>query len=511
MKRILFFLLVPILFESNTMAQDGNDPVSYSNLALQLSSQYYNGDAATGLFPSVANANGYGSYLDNPASVALIKENYFNFSLANNRYERENVYQNNLVLTEYNATKLGNMGVVYKLPTSQGSFVMGAGYNRINNQNMRTRLDARNNQSTITDAFREPTSDYYDIAFNTFAIDWGDTDSTYLESIFRIGLPNYPGIDQNADISLQTNMGEYSAFFGTEFRKGLFVGVSVGLTGGTYTYRRDFLEDDSQNDYNANIIPSDNPNEYTDIDKILTHDEIDADIVAFSLRTGLIYEVSPNLNIGLSYLIPSTMVIRESYYSSIRTELDDGSTPFESDFASNEDYEYRIKKPGQLNAGISLQNIGKFDLAFSGEMINYANLRLDLISGNNISYDDDVVLRRKQDDLDAFMENNYNLVINLKTSLGYQVADDFKVKLGYAYFPGKSQVFEADRNVLSGGISTKVAKNIILDLNGQYSFWDDRSVEYNYYDYSSNIARSEVVDQQVNTVKFMAGLKFYFD
>lgn len=509
MKRILFFLLVPFLLPSySVFAQDGNNPVSYSNLALQFSAQNYNGDAATGLFPTAANVHGYGSFLDNPASMALVEKNYFNVSVANNRFESENSYLSNSLTTEGNATKLGNMGVVYKLPTLQGSFVLGAGYNRTNNQHMNARLDARNNQSAITDAFREPSSDYHDIAFNAFAIDWGDVDSTYMESIFRIGFPTYPGIDQNAEISYETNMGEYSFFFGTEFKKNLFVGVSAGITGGTYSYRRNFLESDSQNDYNSNFIPSDDPNQFTDVDNILTRDEIDANILGFSLRAGLIYQFSPKINVGISYLLPSTLVVQENYYSSIKTELDDGSTPFESDFASDEAYEYRIIKPGRLNAGFALHDIGGFSLAVSGELINYANLRLDLTSGNDMGYDDEVAVRKDQDDLDAFMKNNYQLALNLKTSLGYQIDEDIELNAGYAFFQGKSKVFEADRNVISSGFSTKFTHNLIFDLNGQYSFWNDR---FGLYDYTRNVARSEVVNQNISSLKIIAGLRFLFN
>lgn len=511
MKRMIFFLLVPFLFPVATViAQDGNEPVTYSNLALQFSSQNFNGDAATGYLPTVASSNGYGSFLDNPASVAFIKENSFSFSLFNNNVEYQNTYLGNTVNTSDNSTKLGNIGFVYKVPTEQGSFVMGAGYNRTTNQRVLNRLSARNSESTITDAFREPDSDYYDIAFNTYAIDWGDVDSTYLESIFRIGFEEYPGITQEAEINQSIDIGEYSFFFGTEFQKNFYVGISGGITSGNYTYRRDFLEVDEFNDYNYNFIPSDVSEEGTDIDNILTHDEIDANIVGFDLRAGVIYQVTPKVNVGASYLIPSTLVISESYYSSITTELDDGSTPFQSDFASNGNYEYRVKKPGKLSGGIALTNIGSFDLSVSAELINYSNLRLDFITGNNLDFNEEVELREKQNELHAFMTDNYKLVTNFKTGLGYQLNEQIKLKSGYAYLQGKSEIFEADRNIISGGFSAKVTENILLDVTGQYSFWEDRSKVYSYYDYQDDVGRSEILSQEVQNLKILAGIRFLF-
>lgn len=502
---------MPLLILYTTVnGQNGNAQTDYANLALQFSSQDFNGDAAIGFFPAAASEEGFGSFVENPASIALISKSYFNFSLANDQNEYQNSFLGNTLSETDKTTQLSNLGFIYKFPTSRGSFVIGGGYNSLINQHRIDQISGRNNQSTITDEFREPDSDYYDIAFNAYATDWGDVDSTYLESIFRIGFAEYPGIDQDAYINYSTDLGEYAFFLGTEVQKDLFLGVSAGVITGTYRYRRDFLETDSQNDYNGNFIPSDINTEGTDVDNILTHDEIDAEIAAFSLRTGLIYRIMPSLNAGLSFTLPSTIVVSESYYSSITTELDDGSTPFESDFASNGEYEYRIEKPGSITAGLAYSGNGTFSAAASVQYIDYTNLRLDLITGNGFGYNTEVQLRNDENALDAFISSNYKAVLNVKTSLGYSVSEALKLKAGYAFLPGKSKIFIADRNIVSGGIRTKLAQKVMLDINGQYSFWNDRSVLYNYYDYSANTPKTEYIDQQVNSFRVIAGVRFLF-
>lgn len=513
MKRIFLSLSVTLLFQFSVFAQDGNSPVTYSNLALQFSDFNYNGDAATGFYPSVANANGYGSFADNPASIALIERDYFSFSLANNRYSVTNTYLNNSLDSEEVNTNLGNIGVVYKLPTQQGSFVIGAGYNRMANKQGISQLSARNNQSTLMDVFREESSDYHQIAFNAYAIDWGDVDSTYKESIFRIGFDNYPGITQEAEITQDLDIGEYTFYFGTEFQENLYIGFSGGLLSGTYSYRRDFLEIDDMGDYDYNFIESPDSGNLTDIDNILVHDEIEADIIGFTGRAGLLYEVNQRLNIGLSYSIPSTMIVSEGYYSSIDTEFDDGSSPtgiFDTSFSSDVDYEYRVKRPGQFNVGFFLKNIAGFDVSFSSEFINYSDLSLDLISGNDLSFNEEVGLRDQQDALNDFMADNYNDVINYKAGLGYQFSEQLKLKAGYAFFEGKSNVLKVDKEVYSGGVMANLSNNVMLDLNVQYSNWDDRSEVYNYFDYSANVSRSETVTHNNENIRIMAGLRFLF-
>ncbi|MEX0858738.1 MAG: outer membrane protein transport protein [Balneolaceae bacterium] len=503
MKRI-YLLLLPLLFSQITLfAQDGNNQVSYSNLVLQFSDWNVNGDAASGFIPSVATSNGFGSFIDNPASVAFFDESYFSFGLLNSRVEQQNSYLGNTITSKDDLTKLGNLGFSYTLPTEQGSFVIGGGYNLHTSQNRINETNGRNSQSTITDHFKDPGSDYYDLAFETYAIDYATEDSSFLESIFRIGI-DYPGITQDARTTYSTHIGEYSFFFGTEFQENLYVGFSGGITSGTYTYRRDLLELDDRNDYDGNFI------EGSDIDNILVHDEIDADIVGFALRAGLIYQLNPNFNIGASYLLPSTFSVTENYYSSIETNLDDGSAPFEYDLEGS-DYTYKFTKPGQLNIGFAAVDLGGLSVSTSAEFIDYSNLDLDLISGSDLGgFDEERVIRQQEAELDSVMANDYNMVINLKAGAKYQINNQFELRGGYAYLPGKSKLFEADKNVFSGGFGIKLSESFVLDVNAQYTIWDDRSVAYSYFDDGAGEFRQETISESNSKFNILAGIKIIF-
>lgn len=508
MKRVLVILTIPLLCSLQTVnAQNANRQISYSNLALQFSDWSFNGDAGTGLYPSVTSAQSYGSYQDNPASVAFLDESSFSFSLSNNRITSKNEYLGNTISADNQSTNLGNIGFVYEMPTTQGSFVMGAGYNRVKYQNAVNRFSGRNSESTITDAFKDPSNDSYDIAYNTYAIDWGDEDSTYLESIFRIGFDDFPGINQEGKMTHETDIGEYSFFFGTEFRQDFFIGLSGSIIAGDYSYSRSFLELDAQNDYNYNFIPSTVSDIDTDIYSIMNKQELDAEIVGYTLRTGLIYEVTPDIRIGLSYLLPSTLRIQESYYSAINTELDDGSTPFDSDFSS--DFDYRIKRPGQLNAGLTYSGLKNIEISMAGDMIDYSNLSVDFISDADVDFDEEVILREQQSSVNGFLKDSFKRVINVRTGISYQQPDQFKVRLGYAYRPAQTNNFKVTQNILSAGLSFHLNKGVILDINGQYTSWEDRSVLYGYQG-ESNGSYVEALDQNIEDIRIMTGIRFLF-
>lgn len=500
MKRYLIFIVVLVLAAAGKAnAQDGGNPLNYSSIALQLNNPVA-GSAFTDPLPTVALSGSTYGYLDNPASAALYGDSFFNFSIQHSDLSHETSYLGITRDADKKRTALGNLNFAYKFPTRQGSFVVGGGYNLQNNTMRTNQINARNNDNTITDSFNNPASDYYDLAFETYAIDYATTDSSSTESIFRIGFAQFPGITQDATITQSVNLGDYSVFLGTEFQENLYVGFSAGLTAGSYTYRRDFLELDDLNDYNTDFI------EGSDISSILTHDEIDAEVFGLNLRTGLIYSFARHFNIGLSYTLPTRLHISEYYYSSIETNLDDNSAPFFYDLDG--DFRYSVKNPGRLNAGFAIDNLAGFSFSAAAEYVDYSKIQIDLVSGEDFDYLEERALREDQNAINNEIGTIYKEVVNLKTGIQYQM-DGFEIGAGYAFLPGRSRDFDASRNVFTGGIGFKLTNEITLNLKGQYSFWDDQSVLYSYSPVPGQMHHQSVTES-LNQYSFSAGLKFLF-
>lgn len=504
MKRFNLLLLLLVCITGNLMAQNGLSPASYPNLALEFAEQNMNGNPSS-FMPSVANGYGFGSYMDNPAAMALLGESQFSFSLYNQTTQTENFYLGNDIDAERAATKLGDLGFVYNFPTRQGSFVIGGGYNRTNSTNNAFRVSGRNNDNTITDSFLDPDSEYNELAFQTYAIDWGDVDSTYLESIFRIGFPpgTFPGIDQEADIKYDTYLGEYSFFAATEFRKDLFFGFSASYFSGEYTYRRDFLEYDSQNDYDGTFIDG------SDIDNILVHDEIDVDVYGGKYRAGLVYKLFSGLNVGASYTLPATIRVSENYYSSIETSLDDNSEPFFYDVASDGSFRYRIEQPGQLKIGAALLNFAGFSISTSAEYIDYQNTEIDFISDRDLRLSDEVQIRAQQENLNDFMEENYESVTNFKIGVGKKLDARTGLRAAYSYMPAISKLTPQDTKVYSAGFDLQISDGFLIDVSGHYMKKDDRSELYNYVDFDGQ-PQSTTFDLSKQDFRFQVGFKVLF-
>lgn len=494
--RITGLILILCLGTSGLLAQNAYDALRYSIQQPSL-------DASSMVYPSVASPGGAGTVQDNPASMALFEQSLFSGGLSfRNPTEEANFLGATHEFSD-SQFNVSDIGLVYRVPTARGSLVVGGSYSQSADFNRAFGYSARNNRSTLTDYYNladQFNSDLYDAAFDVYAIDYlyEDPEDNTTESIFRIGFDDYPGIDQDVEQTEQGRMGEYAFFLATEFQENLMVGVSLGASTGRYEYRRDFLETDSQNDYDGDFIDSDGDDEgETDIDNILSIDEIENDFTALSLRVGAVYRVFSNLNVGFSYQFPQTMSFEEDYRTAITSTFDNGDF-FEDDETVNGFFSYKIKRPARLNAGLNLTDIGGLSVGASIERVDHSEAELDF-EGSDLSF---------QNDENNFIKSEFQEVYNVRLGLEFALNPSFRPRVGYAYYPSPERSFDVDRTYYSGGVSMNLAQDVIFDLGVQYGSWDDEMFIYSY-DNGSGIV-DETASQEASRWHVMGGLKFIF-
>lgn len=511
MKTRFFSLVIGGLFlAQSALAQDGANQINYSTLAQQFVQTNQNGDANATILPSVAIDNGFGSFIDNPASVALINDTYFSVGYLSNHAENTNTFRNVSSTIDGQLGRFSNIGLIYSAPTDQGSLVFGGGYTVNNSINRRNLLAAQNSTSTITDVFKQNSSTYKDIAFQTYAIDYADVEETQLESIFRIGFEqgNFPGIYQDVEVIQKSSIGELSLFGATEFQQNLFIGASIALVSGSHNYSRNFFELDSENAYDGDFLfADDNGQNGTDIHSILLTDDINSEVLGTSIRVGGLYKLFPNLNIGASYSFANKFFITEDYYARIRTTFDDNSI---SEYDFDGDFTYEVRRPSQFNLGLAIDDIAGFTFSGSVEMIDYGSTELALITDPDLSFEEISALRDDETLINNSIKQNYNRVTNWKGGIKYAAKKGYELRAGIALLPGKSNVYDADRSILSGGIGIPLSPNIYLDVTSQYSTWKDRSIVYEYFDDVAGQVRSESIAEDISQLNVLVGLKFRF-
>lgn len=472
-------LLVAGLNTSIGQSTNSLNSLLYSNQANMFSDQGIAMDPVTIVMPGTAYAGGFGSFLDNPASAALYNQSFGQFGLAYTTVDESAQFVNSSQSLSDNQFNLSSAGFVYSFPTQQGSLVVGAGYNQHSVFNRALGFRGRNEQTSITDQFKSPGSTYADIAFNTFAIDYGDEFEDWDESIFRIGFPewgDYLGIRQQGEIFESGYGGEYSFFAATEFQEGLMVGVSLGVLNGRYKYDRLFQEVDNFNDYNSDFIDTnDDGTGDSDIDNILLQDQIRSNYTGLKLRAGVLYRLNEILNIGASYTMGTRMEVEEIFDANIQTTFDN-SVVFEDEL--NSEFTYNIEMPSRTSVGFSLNDLNGITVSTAAEYVNYAGTRVDFNDGN--LFEDEIAENE-------FIENNFRSVWNLRGGVQYQINEGLTLRGGYSFLPSKFENGTDDRSIFSFGTGIAISPGVQFEFAGQYKAWDEVSSVYDYseYDYSA--------------------------
>jgi len=496
-KQIAITLLIITAAVFRATAQNDNNPLLFSNQAILLGDQRGAFDPVTMILPGMAMPSGFGSFLDNPAAMAMFDESFIEAGFAFRRVSEDAMVLGNATEFSDNQTTLSNAGFVYKLPTKQGSFVFGGGFNQQSFFNRALSVSGRNPDNSITDQFKIPGNTFEDIAFNTFAIDYGDEEQTFLESIFRIGIDNFPGIAQEAEITNSGYAGEFSGFIGTEFQKNFFIGLSLGASSASFRFDRTFLEIDEFNDFDADFIDtSGDGNGDTDIDTILLSDRVDTDMTGFRARLGTIYKITPWLNIGGSYTFRSRLNVDETFDATILTTMDNG-VEFQDDVFG--EFSYSISFPARVGAGFAIEDLSGFTLSFSAEYVKFSNTELN--------FSDDLFEQERIEN--QFIAEVFDDVWSYRAGASYRIHPLFTLRGGYGYQPSRFKEGRDDRNIFSGGFGAKLTERIDFDFGAQLIRFDETSAVFDFQDQNLNI-NSETARRDADQIQILSTLRIKF-
>jgi hypothetical protein len=470
-------------------AQSENDVLRYSL-------QYPEGDPVSMIMPATSYAAGFGSYQQNPASAAFFKRSFVSIGASDRYVNEKGMYIRNTSNYSDNQFNVGDVGFVYKAPTSRGKFVFGAGYSQSHDYNRALSGHGYNNITTITDFWASSFSSnaLNQAAFDAYTINDQDDNNgqpLYSYSIFRdANGGSYQGIEQNFNLTERGTLGEFSAFLGVELAKNFEVGASIGVISGGYQYKRHFLESDTKNVYDAAIIKTDDG--YTDVDHILSKDAFHDTFTGFSARLGFIYQVTPHFNIGAAYQFKNVLHINEDFGTHIRNTLDNG------DFFTGKDlgkFKYKTVRPGRLNLGITAKNISGFTISASAQRVAYSRSRIEF---------DDLQDQSVQDQINGNIESDLNDVFNLRIGLAYQVNNQFTPRIGYGHYPSPTKLVDAARNFYSAGFSARLSRSATFNAAAQLGMWKDRDALY------TTPKGIEAAKENVKHWNIMAGFTFYF-
>ena len=509
-------MLLPIILSQRDVLSQNANPLNswlYSNQASLFGDFGTPGDPITMVMPGTAYTAGFGTYLDNPASTALFGSTFGEFGYTRRSVSEEAAYTG--VQREHDSSdfqhSLSNAGFVYSFPVETGRFVVGGGYTQHASYNRTISASTRNFSSSVTDFFKIPGSLYSDIAFTTFANDYGDEFQDWNESIFRIGFDNfgdYPGISQVFTITESGFGGEYSLFASTEFRRNLMVGLSLGWVRGNYHYERECLELDSQDVFAGEFIDTSGDGEPdTDIDRVLLEDQLSTTYGGLRARVGILYRLTPFINVGASFSPSSSFKVKEELSAGITTTM---NNRFSLDDDIDVEFTYRFKTPSKTSIGIALDRYNRISLSIAADYVNFRNMEVDF---------EDAELFGRQVRENEVEESELRNVWNLRAGASFYLNPYVTFRGGYSHLPGRFDTGAGNKRVFSFGGGFILSSRILLDMVFQHERWQEESSVYDFarYDYSSLpestpdfTLQSENADRLVNRWSIMASVVFLF-
>jgi hypothetical protein len=480
MNIIRVFLLAAVCSVSiSATAQNRFDALRYSQSQAGFDANSLALSGAT-----LTSYSGFGSIYQNPALAAKARQSAFSLGLNFRDVVEESSYRNTITSFDDQQGGVSDFGYLYSFPTQRGSLSIGGGYNQIANFNRASSLNAFNGSHSIVDYFViSPGDQYFDPAFNTYAVDYDEAFDEYY-NVLRADF-NYRGMNQYMELKERGSIGEFNVFLATEFQENIIIGGSVGLVTGSYGYERIFIEEDLDGNYIDAIY---------DVNTILNEDRIDASIRGVNAKIGFLAEPISGIRFGLNYTTKTRLEIDETYSTLIKTEFytqdADGFNSYEDVYEG--DISYTVTKPSVISAGVGMGVLSILDVDLTMERMNYSSIEMGGLGTIN------------NRDENGAIRNDFQDVTNFRAGFTIHLFDTFKPRLGYSVNPSPRRSFDAEIRYLSAGASFDVSDNITLDVGVQVARFDDN---LDVYDYGTGMAS---VGQKVEKVQGMIGLSFRF-
>lgn len=405
-----------------------------------------------------ALANDYAGIYWNPAGLGSIDKTVIHAELSHLQFSNDALYMGNLTSNNQGFTKLKSLGFVMPLPTSQGSFVIAGGFNRVLDYDDHLYFEGFGDVSN--DIGFEIEDDNGDIYFYPFD----------------------QGVYRQEEVRSEGSLRQWSLGGALALSPNFTIGLTTSLIYGKEEYNFEFSQFDDDDLYY----------EYPgDFDEYTVNQYLLSDYYALNLKLGGMVDLNNMLRVGGVITFPSTYYVEETHSFSDNLYFDDGTDDPTEDSGN---WDYRVKTPFIFDAGIAFTN-KLITLSASARYRDWSQTRFEV---SEYELDD-------QDYRSIISENNY-LARDYDQVLEYRLGGEVtlpglntKLRAGYTLIPSSLRDSNADRITYSAGISFKIDNNVSLDFSYLKRDWTRDSWD---------IYTPAGVNENIETHKILVGLTY---
>ncbi|MGA2622935.1 MAG: outer membrane protein transport protein [Bacteroidota bacterium] len=456
------FLIVTI----NARAQYSqylDDALRYSTPGLGVSARSLGmGTAYTGV------ANDFSAVFSNPAGLGQMRMSEVTLGMSNVSYGNTSTFFNSSQSLTNSSTSLNNLGLVYSLPVQQGSLVLAVGFGReadyTSGLSFQGYNPGTNPVSSIVQMWapnNQTLSQYESIAEQLY-LAVADTITNKFVS------PINGKLTQSGTV-LESGGQNYVTVSGAiEASKNFYIGATLNFISGSYSYVRNYQEEDLANVYTrANTVTLYNNNKDTtvfDLNYLTSDQTLEHDISGFSMKLGMLYKFGPGSRLGIAIKTPSWITVHETYSEQASSTFDNGdhyALP-----ASSSNYDYDIASPYVFSAGLS-HSIGDLMLAGDVEYTDWTQMQFSNASAELMS-------------LNTTFKTEFRPTVNYRLGGEYEFSSvGFRLRGGFAYLPspynGDPSSFA--QKYITGGLGFIIADAFSIDIGYAHGYWDTKHAQ----------------------------------
>lgn len=446
----LTFIILLIYLTTNIFSQNTYDAVRITDQQIGFGARSI---GMGGAYQAVADD--YSAVYWNPAGLAQIRRMEFWLGISHLRFSNDITYQESVSEATNTTTKFNSIGLVFPVPTYQGSLVFALGYQKFKDFEYVNKFSGLSSQGPAEGSNR--------LSFS--GVDPNNPDDVY--DFF--GEP----VQKTGFVTDEGALEEWSAAGAVDVSPNISVGASLIFGSGSSDYYDEFTQLDNLN--NFQIYPADF-NEYYE-ERIIS-----SKYSSFKMRLGSLFHFSRFIRVGLGMEIPQKINVKEDYLLDSNLLFDDGfeETFDESDQDNTGTYEYDVTIPFRFSGGLALQ-LRNILLSGGIEYIDWTQLKFD--SGELTS-------------LNRYFDSDYRETFKLR--LGGElslpiIASQFRAGLIYDPCPEKNLSKDYNRKYATVGYGILVDRIFQIDLAYMLGFWKQTT----YGELSPEGTAEEITSQNI--------------
>lgn len=417
---------------------------------------------------SVGAVNDYSALFWNPAALTQLRNYEFSAGATYFGYDNTTRFLGTRTEGSRSALNINSLGLVYPVPTVQGSLTFAFGFNRVSNYTSIAEYSGLNAASSIVPSLI-PNVDLSTLtqAEQDELLDNNIPYQLYLADIAGNALvtPVTGNVQQSATIREGGGANHWAFGGAIDVAKDLSLGASLNIVTGSYRYDREYVEEDLLDNYQR--APADTLGLFDRFSLIST---INSDLNGVNAVFGLHYRKQGKFRVGLTVRTPTYYTIQESFSDEARSRFDpnmNGSID-EYDIAFDGKTEYKIVTPFVVAAGGAL------------------HYRDWLMVAGDIEYTDwrTMNFQTSLSDLEAenrLIENIYRATLNLRGGAEITLWDlGVKIRGGLSVTPSPydGDPSDFDQVYYTAGAGFRLDEN--LWLNTAYAFGNWKTFRDNY-------------------------------